>query len=154
MNVANFGENPDHTKPESITSLYRHFDANRNLLYVGISLNAIARLEQHRQSRWSGRIATVEIEYFQTRDEAIEAERKAIQIEQPKWNITHARKPEWPAVDMQPLRIDEVGKPDVTIDNMVIDVWIANGQRNSTYRIGNITNNQRQAWHTSSASFK
>jgi hypothetical protein len=40
-------------KPEqTATDLYRHFDAEGCLLYVGISLNAIARLAVH-----TGRVA-------------------------------------------------------------------------------------------------
>jgi len=72
------------------THLYRHFNKENILLYVGVSLSAINRLAQHSEhSQWFKDIARVEIENFVTRQEALEAERKAIVNEQPKHNIQH-----------------------------------------------------------------
>lgn len=69
------------------THLYRHFDANGQLLYVGISLSALKRLSQHNsQSRWADQIANVTIETFPTRDSALAAEREAIISERPIHN--------------------------------------------------------------------
>ena len=46
-----------------VNHLYRHYDANGELLYVGISLNALNRLAQHREvSAWFPDIAKVTIE--------------------------------------------------------------------------------------------
>lgn len=73
--------------------LYRHFDRNKNLLYVGISLSAIRRLKQHYDhSKWAKEITYVTIEDFPCRNKALEAELRAIQIENPKYNIK-CRKP-------------------------------------------------------------
>ena len=70
------------------TQLYRHFDGERKLLYVGISLSTFARLSQHKDhSDWFKKIKSVEIENFETREEAMAAERKAIQSEDPMFNI-------------------------------------------------------------------
>jgi predicted GIY-YIG superfamily endonuclease len=77
-------------------ALYRHFDASDNLLYVGISLHPINRLDQHRKiSPWAGDIVRVEIQHLETREIALEAEWDAIQNEKPKHNIqkTKSRKP-------------------------------------------------------------
>jgi hypothetical protein len=41
---------PADSGPEGETELYRHYDAEGNLLYVGISLNSVVRLTQHRQA--------------------------------------------------------------------------------------------------------
>lgn len=72
------------------TSLYRHYDAEGQLLYVGISLSAAARLAQHaRQAQWSKDIFRVDITAFPTRLHALEAERLAIQAERPLWNKKH-----------------------------------------------------------------
>lgn len=72
------------------TTLYRHFDEEGALLYVGISLSWPARTKAHaRGSRWFDRVARVEIERFPTRDEALIAERDAIKAEHPKFNIVH-----------------------------------------------------------------
>ena len=69
------------------TALYRHFDRNGDLLYVGISLDAVQRLSQHSATQpWAGDIASVTIEQFMTRQEALTAERRAIETEKPKHN--------------------------------------------------------------------
>jgi excisionase family DNA binding protein len=74
----------------SDTKLYRHFDQNKKLLYVGISLNAVARLSGHRStSSWFENIATVKIETFPNREAALMAERLAILKEKPLYNRHH-----------------------------------------------------------------
>ena len=70
------------------TQLYRHFDNSNTLLYVGISLSTFARLSQHKDhSPWFKQVNRVEIQHFDTRDEAMAAERQAIKTENPKFNI-------------------------------------------------------------------
>jgi hypothetical protein len=64
------------------TQLYRHFDKNGCLLYVGISLSTLARLSQHkRDSAWFSKITRIEIEHFPNLGAALHAERKAIKTE-------------------------------------------------------------------------
>jgi hypothetical protein len=73
------------------TALYRHFDDVGVLLYVGISLSPINRLAAHMDSSsWANRIARVDVEWHDTRELAIEAERVAIANESPKHNVQHA----------------------------------------------------------------
>lgn len=75
------------------TALYRHFDAAHSLLYIGISLSAVQRLKQHMGDKeWAGDIAAVTVEHFDTREDALDAERKAIQNEKPRWNIAHNKR--------------------------------------------------------------
>ena len=81
-------------RPEEYTCLapahclYRHFDSNGILLYVGISLNSAYRQEQHRKnSAWFYSIARIEVERFASRDEASAAERAAIKSEFPLFNL-------------------------------------------------------------------
>lgn len=75
------------------TSLYRHFDADGELLYIGISLSWPVRTKAHAgSSRWFDRVARVEIEQFETREAALDAEREAIKAEKPKFNIIYNRK--------------------------------------------------------------
>ncbi len=70
--------------------LYRHFDKDGMLLYVGISLNSIVRLSQHKLvSSWYHEIVNVTIEKFESRESVIIAEKKAIKEEYPKHNIIH-----------------------------------------------------------------
>jgi len=67
--------------------LYRHFSADGELLYVGISLNAMARFHVHRRvAEWRDLVATITIEKFKTRAAAEKAERAAIRKEGPKFN--------------------------------------------------------------------
>ena len=70
------------------TQLYRHFDKENKLLYIGISLSTFARLSQHKDhSEWFKQINRVSIEHFENREEAMAAERKAIKSENPMFNI-------------------------------------------------------------------
>lgn len=72
--------------------LYRHFDADGKLLYVGISLSAINRLGQHKDnSHWYSKISRVDIEKFDSREEVVAAERKAIKEENPAHNISRPK---------------------------------------------------------------
>ncbi len=70
--------------------LYRHYGKNNELLYVGISLSALRRLEQHKDhSHWFPLIEKVVIEHHPSREVALQQERVAIQDEKPKYNIHH-----------------------------------------------------------------
>lgn len=76
-----------------ITELYRYFDKDSNLLYVGISKNAIARQSQHQgSSHWYNKATSSTIERFKSRDDALSAEKKAIKNENPIHNVIHAKK--------------------------------------------------------------
>ena len=82
------GPNPEHDR----TCLYRHFDCEGKLLYVGVSLHVLSRLSAHaRISPWFHRIAHVHIEHFDSRKEALAAERAAIAEEHPECNIVLQR---------------------------------------------------------------
>ena len=73
-----------------MSQLYRHFDAQGRLLYIGISLSAVTRLMGHRAgSQWFRKIARVEIQTFPSRAIALQMEREAIQKEHPRYNIEH-----------------------------------------------------------------
>jgi len=88
-----------HPDVDTETALYRHFDSDGKLLYVGISLSAVHRLGQHRDhSRWFRRIANVTIEWLPTRADALAAERAAIRDENPECNI------------QRPLTMEEVAQ--------------------------------------------
>lgn len=68
--------------------LYRHFDKDGALLYVGVSINAVARLGQHKQgSQWFGEISHIEIEKWPTMRAALREELAAIAIECPVHNV-------------------------------------------------------------------
>lgn len=67
--------------------LYRQFDRYGRLLYVGVSISALARHMQHSTtSHWSNQIVRVEIERFRTAAAALAAETAAIIKERPRYN--------------------------------------------------------------------
>lgn len=73
------------------TALYRLYDVNNGLLYVGISANPDVRWGQHSQTKpWWSEVADRKVEWHQMRADAAEAERVAIKAERPVWNLQHA----------------------------------------------------------------
>jgi predicted GIY-YIG superfamily endonuclease len=82
------------------TFLYRLYDSEDQLIYVGVSKSAVRRLEQHlRDKPWADQIARQTAQAYPSRDAAIEAERQAIQKEKPKKNILHNKTPEADLLD-------------------------------------------------------
>lgn len=75
---------------EKPNALYRFFDAENELLYVGITCNPSARIKAHKSDKeWWADVASMTMEHFDTREELEEAERNAIRIERPRFNIIH-----------------------------------------------------------------
>lgn len=76
------------------TILYRHFGSSGELLYVGISISALRRITEHRgTSSWFSSVVKIELERFETRDIALQAERVAISAENPLFNDHHSKFP-------------------------------------------------------------
>ncbi|HEY9370401.1 GIY-YIG nuclease family protein [Streptomyces sp.] len=74
------------------TCLYRLYDKDRGLLYVGIANNPVNRLNAHRWDKgkpWRHDIAIQSVEWFETRVAAEDAEVAAIRSELPLHNRTH-----------------------------------------------------------------
>jgi len=70
--------------------LYRHWSSDGTLLYVGISVSAMGRLSQHKTSaKWYELITNVTIENYNSREELLHAEEKAIKSEKPIYNKRH-----------------------------------------------------------------
>lgn len=71
-------------------ALYRYFDSDNQLLYVGISSNFYNRTNAHlAQSKWVQEAALVTIEWFESREKVEQAEKIAIQNERPMYNKIH-----------------------------------------------------------------
>lgn len=76
------------------TALYRFFDPDGLLLYVGITCNPPNRLWQHSIDKdWWDAIAEVTVEWHPSRQVAFAAEKQAIIAEQPKHNIIYNQRP-------------------------------------------------------------
>lgn len=70
------------------TCVYRAYDAEERLLYVGISMNLDGRLTKHRRTAWWPLVAEITVQWFDGRELAKSAERAAILNENPLYNIT------------------------------------------------------------------
>lgn len=75
------------------TYLYRFFDSNQRLLYVGISYHIESRLDSHRHQKPWDKVARITVESHPTREGALTAERRAIRDEKPAWNVVHTAPP-------------------------------------------------------------
>lgn len=70
------------------TALYRIFDSEGALLYIGISVDAFRRAKQHRKDKpWGDQIAIITVEHYGSRKEANAAERRAVHAEGPRYNL-------------------------------------------------------------------
>ena len=68
-------------------ALYRLYNADHDLIYVGASVAPIARLSEHvGRAEWGRTAATMTMAWFPSRQEAFEAERAAILAERPMFN--------------------------------------------------------------------
>ncbi len=73
------------------TALYRMYDSDDELLYVGISCNPGSRIAQHAEFKeWYEDVAIIRIAWLSTRRAALKEEAKAIVNEDPKYNIIHS----------------------------------------------------------------
>ncbi|MBZ9888163.1 AlpA family phage regulatory protein [Mesorhizobium sp. BR1-1-3] len=69
------------------TDLYRFYDMRGRLLYVGISVSALTRMQQHMKDKpWFQDVSDITIEKFETRELAVAAEELAIRTEMPIYN--------------------------------------------------------------------
>ena len=75
------------TETKNECALYRFYDRDGRLLYVGITDNPRRRDEQHGATKaWWREVATKRIEWLPSREAALAAERLAIETENPLWN--------------------------------------------------------------------
>lgn len=75
------------------TWLYRYFDADDRLLYVGVAFDVLKRAQGHRRhAAWWPLATTYTEERYPTRTEAEAAEVEAIRTEAPLYNVVHNRK--------------------------------------------------------------
>jgi excinuclease UvrABC nuclease subunit len=69
-------------------TLYRFYNQNDELLYVGITKFFEPRLKQHyKNADWFFETSRATLEHYQTRQDVEQAESRAIKLEKPKYNI-------------------------------------------------------------------
>lgn len=122
-------------------ALYRHFDADGQLLYVGITSDLQSRTSHHKAtSAWFDKVARTTTVCFDTREAALAAEAAAITKEKPLHNRDHAYRGEvgtvaeiisrWPT--RRDLHADcKAVKPDV--DLYAIHRWYQRGSINAHF---------------------
>jgi excinuclease UvrABC nuclease subunit len=69
------------------TCVYRAYDEDGELLYVGISMNLEGRLAKHRVTTWWPEVDEITVKWFSGREAAKAAERAAIRNENPRYNV-------------------------------------------------------------------
>lgn len=73
------------------TALYRHYDDQGVLLYVGISNNPSGRFGQHKHSsRWAKLSARMVVEWYENKQAALHKEGEAIRVEKPVFNVSRS----------------------------------------------------------------
>lgn len=81
----------------SRTALYRHYDAEGRLLYVGITDCLSARDKQHREvAAWHKDVVRSETQWCVSRQHAAALERVAIRFERPVYNVALANSQQLP----------------------------------------------------------
>jgi predicted GIY-YIG superfamily endonuclease len=72
-----------------VVELYRLFDDENRLLYVGISLSTAHRMAEHKdQCGWWPSVTAILVERHPNRSAALRAEKAAIELEKPLYNKT------------------------------------------------------------------
>lgn len=72
-------------------AVYRLYDSDENLLYVGQSNWPERRIYKHSTKTWGKDIARSEMDWYESRDEALAAERRLLESHRPLHNVQHAR---------------------------------------------------------------
>jgi excinuclease UvrABC nuclease subunit len=89
------------------TGLYRVFGEADSLLYIGISKHFGVRWQQHAQKQpWWNERRRMTVDFYDDREEALDAEALAIFTEQPKYNVLHRKQ----AQRLKRLRPGEVNQ--------------------------------------------
>lgn len=82
---------PDPVPSDELHVLYRFFDAEDQLLYVGITADPGTRWKVHSKQKPGWRqVIRVSLEHFDSRVDLEAAEIEAIKTERPLWNIKYA----------------------------------------------------------------
>lgn len=77
-------------------AVYRMFDAQGRLLYIGRTKDPGQRFADHSMKRWFPLVATITLEWHPSLTAASIAERQAIQEENPWYNIAETARTRWP----------------------------------------------------------
>lgn len=114
------------------TALYRFFDSDDQLLYIGIAYDPNLRRYQHAGQPWRDAVARQVIEWYPSRQAAEDAERKAIEAELPLHNIQHHPVNGPAAIEQMKVsnrRVPNVeAAPQITLSDLYADRDLTNEQ--------------------------
>lgn len=80
-------------RPDEQHTLYRFYDDENRLLYIGITVNPAGRFGRHSDDKdWWASVARIAMQPFPDRASVLEAERRAIITERPKHNKQHNKR--------------------------------------------------------------
>jgi predicted GIY-YIG superfamily endonuclease len=81
---------------QGLFTLYRFYDVEGALIYVGQTTNPSARISTHRSEKaWWTEVGSIEVEHCACKEHLDRAERNAIIAERPRYNV--AGKPPEPS---------------------------------------------------------
>ncbi|WP_202033167.1 DUF3039 domain-containing protein [Nocardioides sp. WS12] len=84
--------------------VYRCFDGDDRLIYVGCSASPRQRMDQHRGSSWwFNQVERTRYVVFNDKDYALGKEREAIATENPRWNLKGRDRALWTAADYEDI---------------------------------------------------
>lgn len=84
---------PRSQRSNTPTSLYRFYDADGQLLYVGVTSQGVGRFRSHATNApWWTQAVRTELEHFDTRLDAEREERRQIKALRPIHNVRHAER--------------------------------------------------------------
>lgn len=73
-------------------TLYRFYSEDDTVLYIGRTIDPVARFRQHRQDKpWWDEVVRIDIDRYETDEDLAVAERDAIKAERPRYNVVFNR---------------------------------------------------------------
>ena len=105
--------------------LYRFYSATGQLLYVGITMRPPERFKSHRDTkRWWSEVSGITVENYSNRVELERAERRAIQVERPQYNVVHNGKRQPAGPPGQSTDYNPTGIVDYDVDKFAtVPTW-------------------------------
>lgn len=113
------------------TAVYRFYDASGTLLYVGICDEPMHRWSQHIKKSWWADVRRFRLVWFPSRDEAMEAERRAIIAGKPIHNIALNGIPyqgsQFPVMHLHRITCEHFGDRLFSVRDLIDELGIPRG---------------------------
>lgn len=108
------------------TAIYRHYDKDDRLLYLGISKEPFVRMHAHQQvATWVDDVARMTIEWVETRERAFELEKQYIIAELPLWNGTHNPRNAKPTKAKPQVQTKTAAPAKEKVKHFPISLWMS-----------------------------